>query len=857
MASSTSSPPSSPRLRSSSSMSSLPRLPRSQLPNGRPLPQTAQPSLADLIQDEVDHTQSREHEWAELQAQAAATTADEHLRLRRTSSAPPRDTVQSNARLGAMASSATSAVPPSAVFLPPHYGRPGRPSSPDVFGTLLRPVIQSLSRPGSPGQPRSSPPTQPSALPGPSAPLSPTHAHAPALFVDPPSPERSHTSLPAQFPPREPTDPAPTVESQGFVLYIGSLVAYVVFLVWALVPEKWLEWIGVEWYPMREWALLVPSWIVMLVVYIYAGYFFLNMSNTPPLDEGLGSNDPLAFIPPPPASPSLLASLPRSTSKRNASLTRLYTDSILLPEDAIPPLYDLPLDVVGRVLYGDRAQAFSHQPRSSALQLIASRRPTVRHTFSQHVSRFPADETCVLLSLLDRLALPLAIFLAVSSAAVLVLLAVVSTEAYVLQPRASHNALPAYISDNLGPYTPWYAVGTYETVPDGCELTQAHILMRHGARFPTSNADKRMKTAITKVKNATSLTSDLEFARAYTFTLGTDDLTPLGARESYQAGQQAYSRYSMLTKQGSIAPFTRSDSQQRVVDSATNWTAGFFENRRIGRTEGPVVIDRTAGSNDTLDDNNCPNAPSTGAAYTVSYLSLFASNATARLNAAAPGSNLTTSDVLALMQLCAFESQFRGVVSRWCGLFTEDEWERSKYYYDLGKYYANAYGNSLGPVQGVGYVNELLTRLTGNRAYVERDETQVNHTLDNNPTTFPLNRTLYADFTHDTQMSSILSAIGLKSGPSLPASGPPAGQTWLTNQIVPFAGRLTTERMKCGNVEYLRFFLNDQLQVPTFCAGADAATGLCSLRNFVASQRYARNSGDGDYLKCGYTPIVA
>ncbi|CEQ39143.1 SPOSA6832_00639 [Sporobolomyces salmonicolor] len=161
-----------------------------------------------------------------------------------------------------MAPSATSAVPPSAVFLPPHYGRPGRPSSPDVFGrcvyevnllsTLLRPVIQSLSRPGSPSQPRSSPSTQPSALPGPSAPLSATHADAPTLFVDPPSPERSHTSLPAQFPPREPTDPAPTVESQGFVLYIGSLVAYVVFLVWAFVPEEWLEWTGVEWYPMRR-----------------------------------------------------------------------------------------------------------------------------------------------------------------------------------------------------------------------------------------------------------------------------------------------------------------------------------------------------------------------------------------------------------------------------------------------------------------------------------------------------------------------------------------------------------------------------------------------------------------------------
>ncbi|KPV75564.1 uncharacterized protein RHOBADRAFT_9432, partial [Rhodotorula graminis WP1] len=82
-----------------------------------------------------------------------------------------------------------------------------------------------------------------------------------------------------------PTDPAPTVESQGFVLYVGSLVAYVAYLVWAFLPEPWLEAIGIEWYPARDWALLVPSWIVMLVAFTYASYFCLNLFNTPPLSS--------------------------------------------------------------------------------------------------------------------------------------------------------------------------------------------------------------------------------------------------------------------------------------------------------------------------------------------------------------------------------------------------------------------------------------------------------------------------------------------------------------------------------------------------------------------------------------------
>ena len=68
------------------------------------------------------------------------------------------------------------------------------------------------------------------------------------------------------------------------------------------------------------------------------------------------------------------------------------------------------------------------------------------------------------------------------------------------------------------------------------------------------------------------------------------------------------------------------------------------------------------------------------------------------------------------------------------------------------------YGNPLGRVQGVGYVNELLARLTQTPV---RDHTQTNRTLDGAPATFPLNRTLYADFSHDNQMAAIYAALGL------------------------------------------------------------------------------------------------
>lgn len=102
--------------------------------------------------------------------------------------------------------------------------------------------------------------------------------------------------MPAHFPPRTSSDPGPSVESQGFVLYIGSSVAYLAYLVWAFLPEPWLEKIGIGWYPSREWALLVPAWSIMLVVYVYIAYAALNAWVTPDLDSVDAFTGPLSTV---------------------------------------------------------------------------------------------------------------------------------------------------------------------------------------------------------------------------------------------------------------------------------------------------------------------------------------------------------------------------------------------------------------------------------------------------------------------------------------------------------------------------------------------------------------------------------
>ena len=61
--------------------------------------------------------------------------------------------------------------------------------------------------------------------------------------------------------------------------------------------------------------------------------------------------------------------------------------------------------------------------------------------------------------------------------------------------------------------------------------------------------------------------------------------------------------------------------------------------------------------------------------------------------------------------------------------------------------YTSAFGAPLARAQGVGYVQELVARLT--HTPIESHNSSTNSTLDDNPITFPLNHSLYVDATHE------------------------------------------------------------------------------------------------------------
>jgi len=78
----------------------------------------------------------------------------------------------------------------------------------------------------------------------------------------------------------------PTYEYYGFALYLASSAAFIMYLLWAYLPSPLLHQLGIYYYPNRWWALAVPAWLVVGVVWIYIALASYNSGH---LTLGLGS----------------------------------------------------------------------------------------------------------------------------------------------------------------------------------------------------------------------------------------------------------------------------------------------------------------------------------------------------------------------------------------------------------------------------------------------------------------------------------------------------------------------------------------------------------------------------------------
>lgn len=301
-----------------------------------------------------------------------------------------------------------------------------------------------------------------------------------------------------------------------------------------------------------------------------------------------------------------------------------------------------------------------------------------------------------------------------------------------------------------GQYSPFFPVPSEikPSLPDGCEVTLALVLSRHGARYPTAHKTESYNNTIGRIHSSvTKYAKGFEFIKDYEYALGADDLTIFGQEELVDSGTTFYQRYKHLAEQSD--PFIRAAGSDRVVESARNFTQGFYSaqgQNGQAHMDKILILSEDDGFNNSMDHGSCPAfeegpAAELGDSAQKTWMNIFVPPIMKRLNQKLPGANLTIEETIFMMDLCPFNTvaSANATPSKFCMLFSEDEWRSYDYFESLDKWYGHGSGNPLGSSQGVGYVNELIARLTGQPV---EDNTTTNRTLDSSPDTFPLNKTL-------------------------------------------------------------------------------------------------------------------
>ena len=175
---------------------------------------------------------------------------------------------------------------------------------------------------------------------------------------------------------------------------------------------------------------------------------------------------------------------------------------------------------------------------------------------------------------------------------------------------------------------------------------------------------------------------------------------------------------------------------------------------------------------------------------------------------------------------------------------------------------------------GLGYQQEVIARLKNETlAY---SHSQINVTLDNNTDTFPLNQSLYLDFSHDTNMISVLAAFGLRQfAQVLEPTRNPGPRNFTASHLTPFGARFDIEVIRTpfplspdretyqegGETKYVHFMIN-QRTVPLGVSLSDCddsrVDGWCELDTFVRVQERMSNLANfdeacfGEYEPPGY-----
>ena len=114
-------------------------------------------------------------------------------------------------------------------------------------------------------------------------------------------------------------------ELYGFIFFILAQLAFVLWVIWAFVPDTTLRDLGVYYFPSKWWAVALPIWFVVLLITVVLASIFSQLVLAPRMDDVdlLGDN-----------------------------CTQVY-DTVYFDEYDVPAVHDMSISFVNSLLYDD------------------------------------------------------------------------------------------------------------------------------------------------------------------------------------------------------------------------------------------------------------------------------------------------------------------------------------------------------------------------------------------------------------------------------------------------------------------------------------------------------------------------
>lgn len=392
-----------------------------------------------------------------------------------------------------------------------------------------------------------------------------------------------------------------------------------------------------------------------------------------------------------------------------------------------------------------------------------------------------------------------------------------------------------------GPYVQREGSGISNEFPSQCTIEQVQLYSRHGERYPSRNLGSKMNATyhkITELKG--TLKGDLALFNTekyfvqdsywYDRETSPDNAAYIfsGTGDAQRHGSYFRSRYNELFNESSVLPVFTSNSQ-RCYQTADYFARGFLGDAYSDKTAQMYVIseDASQGGNSLTPRYACNDYKKDLNDDKVSkFNDSFLDDIITRWKKENPDLNITKSDVSNMFAYVAYEMNVKGY-STVANLFTNEEYIKYSYKYDLHEYYTNGPGNNLTISIGSDMALASLELL--------KDTTT--------------QQKIWLSFTHDTDLEIMHSALGLvEPTTDLPIDHIVFPSPYSHASIVPQGARIYVEKLSCSGESYVRFIVNDAVvPVPGLGSGPGFSTKLSDyetyLKDRLAKFNYVKTCG--------------